>query len=83
MLKLLPSVVLLGIPKGGKMLSFIDCEDMSELKSNEIAAIARYLHVPEIVAVEIGAGLCRTGEGKDLIKRLMSRATGDVNARKA
>src|SRR3954468_12985801 len=41
-----------GRPKGGKMLSYVDCEGMSDLKSNEIAAIARYLHVPEIVAVE-------------------------------
>jgi hypothetical protein len=53
------------------MLSFIDCEDMSDLKSNEITAIARHLHVPEIVAVEIGADLCRTLEGRGLLERLM------------
>jgi hypothetical protein len=29
-----------GMPKGGKMLSYVDCEGMNELKSNEIAAIA-------------------------------------------
>ena len=63
------------------MLSFIDCQDMSELKPNEILAIARYLHVPEIVAVEIGSGLCRTWEGKDLLERLMLTA-GVVNAHK-
>ena len=65
------------------MLSFVDCEDMSELKSNEITAIARYLHVPEIVAVEIGADLCRTWEGKDLIRRLMLRTSEEADARKA
>ena len=53
------------------MLSLIDCEDMSELKPNEIAALARHLHVPEIVAVEIGADLCRTVEGKGLLEHLV------------
>jgi len=53
------------------MLSLIDCEDMSELKPNEIATIARHLHVPEIVAVEIGANLCRTLEGRGQLEHLM------------
>jgi len=52
------------------MLSLIDCEDMSELKPNEITAIARCLHVPEIVAVEIGSDLCRTSEGRGLLERI-------------
>src|SRR4051794_33154933 len=62
-----------GMPKGGKMLSYTDCEDMSELKPAEIAAIARYLHVPEIVAVEIRAELCLSRKGIALIERLMMR----------
>ena len=53
------------------MLSLVDCEDMSELKPNEIAAIARYLHVPEIVAVEIGSDLCRTLEGRGRLERIV------------
>jgi len=57
------------------MLSYVDCEGMSELKSNEITALARCLHVPEIVALEIGTDLCQTSEGKELIKRLMLRAS--------
>jgi hypothetical protein len=65
------------------MLSYIDCEGMSGLKSNEIAVIARYLHVPEIVAVEIGADLCRTGEGKALIEGLMLRSAEENSARMA
>jgi hypothetical protein len=65
------------------MLSFIDCEGMSELKPNEIAAIARYLHVPEIVAIEIGADLCRTSNGKDLIERLMLGSAEGTSAHKA
>jgi hypothetical protein len=39
--------------------------------------------VPEIVAVEIGADLCRTWEGKDLIRRLMLRTYEEADARKA
>lgn len=57
------------------MLSYVDCEGMSELTASEIAAIARHMQVPEIIAVEIGANLCRTVRGRDLIERLTWRAS--------
>jgi len=57
------------------MLSYIDCEGMSGLTRKEIAAIAHYMEVPDIVAVEIGANLRRTGTGRDLIERLAWRAS--------
>jgi hypothetical protein len=58
------------------MLSYVDCEGMSELTTNEIAAIARHMQVPEIIAVEIGANLCRTVRGKDLIERVTCEYLG-------
>ncbi|PPQ30926.1 hypothetical protein [Rhodopila globiformis] len=64
------------------MLSFIDCQDMSDLRPDEILTIARHLHVPEIVAVEIGAGLRRTWMGEDLLERLM-RTADESNVYKA
>ena len=56
------------------MLSYADCVGLSELTPEEIAAIAGRLHVPEIVAVEMGACLCRTAKGKQLIRRLNGQA---------
>jgi hypothetical protein len=57
------------------MLSYIDCAGMSELTADEIAAVARHMQVPEIIAVEIGANLCRTARGRDLIERLAPRTS--------
>ena len=57
------------------MLSYDDCVGLSELTPEEIGAIASHLHVPEIVAVEMGACLCRTSEGRRLVRRLSGRAT--------
>jgi hypothetical protein len=51
------------------MLSYDDCVGLSELTPEEIAAIACRLHVPEIVAVGMGACLSRTPEGGRLIRR--------------
>jgi hypothetical protein len=56
------------------MLSYADCVGLSELTPEEIAALARRLHVPEIVAVEMGACLCQTAKGKQLIRRLSGQA---------
>jgi hypothetical protein len=58
------------------MLSYVDCEGLSELTTNEIAAIARHMQVPEIIAVEIGANLCRTVRGKELIERVTCEYLG-------
>lgn len=56
------------------MLTYEDCVGLSELTPEEITALACYLHVPEIVAVEMGARLCLSPEGRQLIQRLSGRA---------
>jgi hypothetical protein len=44
------------------VLSYEDCVGLSGLAPDEIAAIARHEHVPEIVAAEVGASLSGTEE---------------------
>ncbi|MBV1795943.1 DUF6455 family protein [Siccirubricoccus sp. G192] len=53
------------------MLTYNDCLALSELAPEEVAAIARHEHLPEIVALEMGWCLCRTPEGKHLIRRMI------------
>lgn len=65
------------------MLSYDDCVGLSELTREEIAAIARHLNVPEIVAVQMGACLCQTPEGRHLIWRMSGRAVEEVRVRDA
>jgi hypothetical protein len=62
------------------MLSYDDCVGLSELTPEEIAAIACRLHVPEIVAVGMGACLCWTPEGGQLIWRMSGRAVEEGRA---
>ena len=57
------------------MSSYIDCESMSGLTTQEIAALSRYMEVPEIIAVEIGTNLRQTGRGRELIERLAAQVT--------
>ena len=45
------------------MLSYNDCVALSELTPEEIVAIACRLHVPEIVAVQMGVCLLQTPNG--------------------
>jgi hypothetical protein len=52
------------------MLSYDDCLGLSELTPDEIAAIARHKHVPEIVAVAMGASLRLSAEGRQLMRRV-------------
>lgn len=53
------------------MLTYDDCVGLSELTPEEIAAIARHEHLPEIVALEMGTCLCGTAEGKRLLWRMI------------
>jgi hypothetical protein len=53
------------------MLSYEDCVGLSELTAEEIAAIAQHEHLPEIVALEMGACLCGTPEGRQRIRRMI------------
>ena len=68
------------------MLSYDDCLGFCELTPEEIAAIARHEHLPEIVALELGAHLCTTPEGKETLKRMIlddiedAREQGDMKA---
>jgi hypothetical protein len=54
-----------------RMLSYDDCVGLSELTSEEIAAIAQHEHLPEIVALEMGFSLCESRQGKQLIRRMI------------
>jgi hypothetical protein len=65
------------------VLSYDDCVGLSELTPAEIAAIACRLHVPEIVAVGMGACLCRTPEAGPLIWHIAGRAVEEGPAREA
>ena len=62
------------------MLSYEDCVGLSELTPEEIAALACHLHVPEIVAVERGAQLCMTPQGRQLIRRLSGQVVAEDRA---
>ena len=58
------------VPNGRvDMLGYDDCVGLSGLTREEIAAIARHKHLPEIVASEMGACLCGSPEGKRLVGR--------------
>ena len=65
------------------MLSYDGCVGLSGLTPEESAGIARHLHVPEIVAVQMGACLCRTPEGRQLIRCVSGRAIEEDRARDA
>ena len=68
------------------MLSYDDCLGFCELTPEEIAAIARHEHLPEILALELGAHLCTTPQGKETLKRMIlddieeARERGDMKA---
>jgi hypothetical protein len=68
------------------MLTYDDCVGLSELTPEEITAIARHEHVPEIVALEMGWSLCATSKGQELIRRMIlddverARERGDTRA---
>ena len=42
------------------MLTLEDCIELSDLSEEEILAIAEHEHIPEMVAVELGAYLVHT-----------------------
>lgn len=70
------------------MLSYEDCVGLSGLTAEEVAAIARREHVPEIVALEMAVSLSATVEGERLIRRMIAEGSEeapghDSNARVA
>ncbi len=53
------------------MLTYEDCVGLAELTEDEIDAIARHEHLPEIVAAELGNYLVHGPDGVPRIKRLI------------
>lgn len=53
------------------MLTFDDCLGLSGLTPEQVAALARHEHLPEIVALEMGWSLCGTTEGRRRIRRMI------------
>jgi len=53
------------------VLSYSDCVGLSELTPEEIAVIAQHEHLPDIVALEMGAVLHGTAAGRQLIRRMI------------
>lgn len=65
------------------MLSLEDCLALCELSEDEVLAIARHEHIPEIAAAELGNYLVRTPGGEMQIKNIIrddiaeARSCGD------
>ncbi len=53
------------------MLTYNDCLGLSGLTQEEVAALARIKHLPEVVALEMGWSLCRTPQGAQTIRRMI------------
>jgi hypothetical protein len=53
------------------MITYNDCLGLSGLTQDEVSALARIKHLPEVVALEMGWSLCRTPEGKHVVKRMI------------
>ena len=53
------------------MLTYEDCLGLCELTADEIAAIARHEHLPEIVALELGAHLAHSPQGRRTIRNMI------------
>ena len=53
------------------MLTYNDCLGLSDLTQEEVAALARIKHLPEVVALEMGCSLCRTPQGARTIGRMI------------
>ena len=45
------------------MLTYNDCLGLSGLDQEEVSALAKIRHLPEVVALEMGWSLCRTPDG--------------------
>lgn len=53
------------------MVTYEDCLGFCELTADQIAAIARHEHLPEMLALELGAHLCATPKGRRAIRRMI------------
>ena len=53
------------------MLTLEDCIGLSGLTEEEVLAIARHEHIPQIAAAELGNYLCHSPEGELCIKAMI------------
>lgn len=53
------------------MLTIEDCIAMSDLTQEEVDAIAEHEHLPEMIAVELGAYLIHRPDGSKAISRMI------------
>lgn len=66
------------------MLTIDDCIGLSELTEDEIRAIARHEHIPEMAALELGNYLLHLPDGTRKLRRVIlddienARRCGDV-----
>lgn len=63
------------------MLTIEDCFALSKLTEEEIDAIAEHEHLPEIVALELGAYLVRTDGGERRVRKIIEDDIRDARAR--
>lgn len=62
------------------VLSFEDCQGLCGLTEEEIRAIAQHEHLPEVVAVEMGAYLSQSDAGQAQIRAMIE---DDIRAAQA
>lgn len=60
------------------MLTYDDCVGLTDLEEEEIEAIARHEHVPEIVAAELGCCLIHQAGGAMRIDRIIRDDIGEA-----
>jgi hypothetical protein len=53
------------------MLTYNDCLGLSGLTPEQVAALTRHEHLPEIVALEMGWSLCGTPEGRRRVRQMI------------
>lgn len=64
------------------MLTIEDCIALSDLTEEEIDAIAEHEHVPEMIAVELGAYLVHLPDGQRAIRGIIREDIAHAQARR-
>ena len=62
------------------MLTVQECLEFSDLTEDEIEAIAKHEHIPDVLAAELGNCLLQTDVGTALIKRYIQDDIEDAKA---
>lgn len=69
------------VDEGGfQMLTFEDCLGVCQLTEEEVDAIAEHEHLPEMLALEMGAYLLRGPDGQVLVQHMI---VDDIRAAQA